>query len=108
MAREITERAVAAFMAGRNFSQSNTEVQARNDGLVTMRLFGNTIATRVQSRGYRCVMLSAAGWETSTTRERLNGILDALNMPRVYTKNHVLHDWHGRPWTDSDVLCCVI
>ena len=105
MARKITELAVAAFMAGRNFSQSNTVVQAWNDGLVTMRLHGNTIATRVASGRYRSIMLSTAGWETSTTKERLNGILDALNMPRVYTKNHVLHDWHGQPWTDSDVLC---
>tara|TARA_Y100001947_G_scaffold80916_1_gene68595 strand:+ start:603 stop:920 length:318 start_codon:yes stop_codon:yes gene_type:complete len=102
MSRIITQQAVEAFMAGHNFNKSNTEVQAWNDGLVTMRLHGNTIATKTRSGS---IMLSAAGWETSTTKERLNGILDALNMPRVYTKNHVLHDWHGRPWTDSDVLC---
>ena len=102
MARIITQQAVKAFIAGHNFNKSNTEVQTWNDGLVTMRLHGNTIATKTRSGS---IMLSAAGWETSTTKERLNGILDALGLPRVYTKNHVLHDWHGRPWTDSDVLC---
>jgi len=101
MARIITQQAVEAFMAGRNFNKSNTEVQAWSDGLVTMRLHGNTIATKTRSGS---IMLSTAGWETSTTKERLNGILGALNMPRVYTKNHVLYDWNGEPWEYSQAL----
>ena len=88
-------------MAGRNFNKSNTEVQAWYDGSVTMRLHGNTIATKTRSGS---IMLSTAGWPTSTTKERLNGILGALNMPRVYTKNHVLYDWNGEPWEYSRAL----
>ena len=101
MARIITQQAAKAFMDGHNFSKSNTEVQAWNDGLVTMRLHGNTIAAMTRSG---TILLSTCGWETTTTKERINGILDHLGLPRVYTSKGVLMDWTGEPWTNSEIL----
>jgi hypothetical protein len=69
MSRQITENAVRAFLLGDNFKQSNTEVHADCTG-VYMFLFGNMIAVRVGNR----LQITTAGWNTTTTRERLNGL----------------------------------
>lgn len=69
MSRQITENAVRAFLLGDNFNQSNTTVQADCTG-VRMYLFGNLIANRVGNR----LQITTAGWNTVTTRERLNGL----------------------------------
>ena len=69
MSRQITENAVRAFLLGDNFNQSNTTVQADCTG-VRMYLFGNLIANRVGNR----LQITTAGWNTLTTRERLNGL----------------------------------
>ena len=69
MSRQITENAVRAFLLGDNFNQSNTTVQADCTG-VRMYLFGNLIANRVGNR----LQITTAGWNTTTTRERLNGL----------------------------------
>ena len=70
--RKVTMDAVSAFFNRSSGTFSNTAVQASSDGLVTMQLHGNTIATMTRSGS---VMLSTCGWETTTTKERLNGIL---------------------------------
>ena len=69
MARQITEEIVKAFMNGTNKKISNSEVHADCTG-VYMYLFGNLIAERVGER----LRITLAGWNTVTTRERLNGI----------------------------------
>ena len=69
MSRQITGNAVQAFLLGDNFKQSNTEVHADCAG-VRMYLFGNLIANRVGNR----LQITTAGWNTTTTRERLNGL----------------------------------
>lgn len=71
MARDITEKAVRALIAGHNFKQSNTQVKDNS-----MYLFGNMIATKEG----RELKISLCGWNTLTTRERLNGL------PRVNIK----------------------
>ena len=69
MSRQITKNAVRAFLLGENFKQSNTEVLADCTG-VYMYLFDNLIANRVGNR----LQITTAGWNTTTTRERLNGL----------------------------------
>ena len=69
MTRQITKQAVKAFMQGENFKLSNTEVKA-NCKEIKMYLFGNCIAERVGER----IRVTLAGYNTNTTRERLNGI----------------------------------
>jgi len=75
--RKITQQAVAAFYEGKNFQSSNTSVEV-NNGEVTIKLFGNTIA----GTDYKGTWITHAGWGTRTTFERLNGLDDVS----VYTR----------------------
>jgi hypothetical protein len=88
MSRQITENAVRAFLLGDNFKQSNTEVHADCTG-VRMYLFGNLIANRVGNR----LQITTAGWNTATTRERLNGLPNV----KVYQRKGQLF-LNGQPW----------
>ena len=77
--RKITRDAARALLNGQTFNLSNTRVE---DGVLT--LHGNAIA-KIE-KGY--LMISNAGWQTTTTKERLNGVLDVFNSSaRVFTKN---------------------
>ena len=82
--RNITEQVTQAFFEGRNFKLSNTEVHADCTG-VYLKLFGNLIAKRVGER----VSISLAGYNTSTTKERLRGILSHFNKTLVTKQGKV-------------------
>lgn len=73
--RKITEHAAWAFVCRENFRQSNTQVLVMGD-TVTLGLHGNAIARREGGK----LSISLAGWDTLTTRERLNGLLDVLGL----------------------------
>ena len=76
--RKITEQAVTAFWNGYSFSKGNTFV-AVDGGTVLFYLHGNLIAKRVDDK----LMITAANWETNTTKERLNGILSQITDLRI-------------------------
>ena len=63
--RKITRMACQAFENGRDFQLSNTIV--KND---KMYLWGNRIAFKQDGKLY----VSMCGYNTNTTRERLNGL----------------------------------
>lgn len=67
--KQITKEVVRAFNNNENFSLSNTTVKADCTG-TRMYLFGNLIAEKVGNR----IRVTLAGWNTNTTRERLNGL----------------------------------
>jgi hypothetical protein len=74
--RQITADAVRAFRNNQNFKRGNTEVDI--DGAVDYQgkpmslllLHGNTIA-ELSNGG---MFISSCGWQTVTTKERLNGL----------------------------------
>ena len=73
MSRQITEKAVRALLLGDNFKQSNTEVKYRKyNDVAVMYLFDNEIA--FYSPTTKILEITTAGWNTVTTRERLNGL----------------------------------
>lgn len=76
MARQITTDAINAFMNGVNFSRDNTMVRVESEsmGLVHLYLHGNLIAKRYTETSKVILMVSNAGWFSTTTKERLNGI----------------------------------
>ena len=94
--RKITQQAMAAFMGGKNFSQSNTRVEVEEES-VYLILHGHKIAQWVTNTGDLYVTL--AGWPTPTTRERLNGIPGVIVTQRNYDQylNGVM--WDGT-WTN--------
>lgn len=71
MSRKITQHTVNAFMAGNSFKEDNSEVVA-DGSLIKMYLHGNLIAVRDTKS--KSISISNAGWQTNTTKERLNGI----------------------------------
>ena len=76
--RDITRKSLDAFFSGKEFKRDNTEVSVNSSrsGLVILYLHGNAIARR-PLQGER-VEVSAAGWATSTTKERLNGLMSRV------------------------------
>ena len=85
---KISKEAAAAFMAGKKFKKANTEIFVSSDCTIYF-LHGNMIATR-SSKG---LYVTSAGWNTQTTRSRLN---DLPNV-RVYNRSFVLH-LNGKQW----------
>ena len=76
--RNITANATEAFWAGKKFRKGGsgeTEVEV-DDAEVTLLLHGSVIARR--PRNGTSLEISAAGWSTLTTKERLNGVLQRL------------------------------
>jgi hypothetical protein len=92
--RKVTQNTTLAFLAGAPFAQGNTST----DGQV-LSLHGHRIAWRGTWNGASGVFLSLAGFDTRTTRDRLNGVLigmghaashvDSRPVLRVKTKGGV-------------------
>lgn len=82
--RKIEAQLQTAIICGREFKSANTTVDNTDHGQI-VRLHGNKIA-QIQNR---VLHITSAGWETTTTKSRLNAVLDAL-IPgaRVFAKNH--------------------
>ena len=89
MARKISIDAAEAFVNGTPFKRSNTEVKALAYGGAQLFLFDNMIAQRVHGE----LHITAANWETVTTKDRLN----ALPGVSIYQKEH---QWYlnDLPW----------
>lgn len=112
MARKITTESVAAFLNGERFNKANMTVTCE-DGETRMYLHGNLIARAFTVPGGFGVMdsdqieITDAGWQTVTTKERLNGLLSAFAPGcGIYQRNHVWYidvadvrgdlEWNGR------------
>lgn len=81
--RKVTSRIASAFRAGKSSTEGNTHT----DGL-TVFLHGNAVARKHNGR----LEVSWAGWPTSTTAERINGVLREYNSAfSVCRKNRKPH-----------------
>jgi hypothetical protein len=79
----------------KSWKLSNTEVYVGSNGDVVVTLFGNRIATITN----KMLIVSDAGWQSTTTKSRLNAILSNFNVEAyVYQKNH---EWYigNESWT---------
>lgn len=63
--RIVTSRVCSAFLNGYKLKVSNTETDGQS-----LWLHGNKIAKKVNGE----IWITSAGWETNTTKERLNGL----------------------------------
>ncbi len=68
----VTQNAVSCFLNGGTKTFTNTQVVTENK-LSRMYLFGNLIATLDHNVG-GVMKISNAGWESNTTKERLNAL----------------------------------
>jgi hypothetical protein len=85
--KKITEDSVKAFFKGSKLTKGNmsinTDMYFETDRV--MRLHGNAIAWIKGSY----LTISDCGWQTVTTKERLNGILTHLNLGYIFQKDFV-------------------
>ena len=70
--RMITQQAIAAFNNAESFKSGNTKVIVKPNVTVLL-LFNNEIAYRYNDPE-RTLSITNAGWESNTTKERLNGL----------------------------------
>ena len=73
MTRKIESLMNEAIANGLNWKNGNTEVKTDADNISRVYLHGNHIATI----GENFVQLFDGGWQTSTTKSRINAICDA-------------------------------
>ena len=84
--RKIESQMNAAIADGRDWSKDNTSVHWNpEEGVALVRLHGNKIA----EIGEGFIRLFDGGWQSNTTKSRLNAILDANGLPGecVFAKN---------------------
>jgi hypothetical protein len=67
--RQITKHSVSAFLAGNPMRQANMQVSNYNNE-IHLYLHGNLIAKKQDGK----LFITASGWMTNTTKERLNGL----------------------------------
>lgn len=104
--RKVTENAVNAFFAGRNWAGGNTTVQVE-DGWVQMRLHGHKIAWRHTSEPNE-IYVSQCGWPTVTTRERLNAVLYTFNGLHMSQSKHKQYIGNEEICPDSNYMVFAI
>ena len=88
--RKIERQMNFAISNRGNWSSSNTQVSYNNNtNCSSVYLHGHQIATF--DHNLKAVKLSSCGWQTVTTKSRLNAILDEVKYGcRVFQKNF---DW---------------
>ena len=99
--RNITRLAVKAFFNRERFSMDNTKVttrfDAKNDTIEQVfYLHGHAIAQLTPSG----VILSNCGWQTNTTKERLNGILEHMGQDKIRQVKGVWYQ-NGTEWVNG-------
>ncbi len=70
--KQITEKSIKAFLNAEPFKLDNTEVVVLPN-VTVLKLFGNEIAYRYNDPE-RTLSITNCGWQTNTTKERLNGL----------------------------------
>lgn len=90
--RKITQESINAFINGVPFNKANTTVLA-NGKTVVLQLHGNPIAKYAVGKFNSTLEVSDGGWQSNTTKERLNGIPNV----HIQQKRGVWH-LNGNEW----------
>ena len=92
--RAITKQSIKAFMNAEPFKKSNMEVEVLPN-VTVLKLFGNRIAYRYNDPE-RTLSITNCGWDTPTTKERLNAL------PNVSIQQ-VNYEWflNGKKWNGN-------
>ena len=94
--RKITEESICAFNASRKFNKGNMSVEVLPN-VTILKLHGNSIAYRYNDPE-RTLSITNCGWETNTTKERLNG----LNGVSIHQSNFIWY-LNGKEW-DGELI----
>ncbi len=85
--RKITQKAITAFDSNQKFRDGNTSVETSTPTKTELFLHGNCIATKKLATATTPeeLWIGLSGWNTPTTRERLNGLAGV----RIHTRNGI-------------------
>ena len=97
--RKVTRETVEAFVAGHKRTVGNTTT----DGTVLL-LHGNRIAERMPDGS---IYATLAGWESPTTRERLNGLCEVLGLGRPFWQQRFVQLYGSRPISPNETIVLV-
>jgi hypothetical protein len=99
--RQIEKRMNLAVLQGKDWRCKNTAVTVLGD-VTYVVLHGSCIATI--DRGSRELILCLCGWNTVTTRSRLNAILASFGKHRGFTQRHYTPLYRGAPVGLRDLI----
>ena len=99
MSRKITIEAVDKFLSREPFKKSNMQVD-QCYGQFRLKLHGNTIAVLDE---FNMLSISNAGWESNTTKERLNGLPHVRIHQRKFQWYLNGNEWNGE-WTRVGIV----
>jgi len=85
--RKVTQQIANAFAQGKKLTIGNTMTNGN-----AVYLHGNLIAQKNESGFY----MTLAGWNTPTTRERLNGIAQVLGLKASFTQKKFEPYFNGK------------
>lgn len=110
--KKITAQSITAFFSGRNLSAGNMSIEHHESAagpVASMYLHGNLIAKRIGLCNDYDLALSDGGWESNTTKERLNGLLNYIGAGVCVTqKDYVWYIGALRAVVDEDWLGSVV
>lgn len=89
--RNITEESVKAFMNAKSFKKANMEVEVLPN-VTILKLHSNPIAY-LYNDPEKTLSITNAGWESNTTKERLNAIPGVS----IQQKNFIWY-LNGKEW----------
>lgn len=101
MSRKITRESVDKFLSRETFKKSNMEVEKCYNAFTgsvnefRLKLHGNTIAVLDE---FNMLSISNAGWESNTTKERLNGLPNVRINQKKFKWYLNGNEWNGE-WT---------
>jgi hypothetical protein len=82
--RKVSKETARAFKCARPLKVGNSMVRVVDGGDALYYLHGNRIGSMFEGK----LCLSDAGWKTVTTKERLNAILEVMELPyRIYQES---------------------
>jgi len=101
--RKIESLMIQAVRNGRDWKSGNTSVDVTDHG-ITVRLHGNKIA-QVDTEN-QILWVTDAGWQTTTTKSRLNALLAGCcsGRGRIFQKDFIWHLERGLDATESETV----
>ena len=98
--RLITHESVTAFLNGEKFNKSNMNVTVEPN-VTILKYQGNAIAYKYNDPN-KTIAITNCGWESTTTKERLNGLPNVT----IYQRKKVWYlkdkEWDGKSGTYPD------
>ncbi len=92
--RKIEREMIEAIKAKKDYTNDKTQVRVEGNA-VKVYLHDNLIATILEN----ALWLYDGGWESKTTKSRLNCLLSHFKLPQIYQKNYLWYigddEWTG-------------